>query len=159
FAPCGAAASVDGVIGIRQIHQLIVIFIENRLGYDIFFRRPITQVLRPALLAAKREGRVGLRIRRRFANGTAMLHRCPSYPNTRNGAPVETRVRLGAGDRVGILVSSARMTGRGKISTTRPIKSYASVFSTSTRATSPTRAISPPSSISVRYNRPSISGA
>src|SRR5258707_1329317 len=44
FAPVEfGAASAGGVIGIRQLVQLFVIFIENRLGHDIFFRRPISQ--------------------------------------------------------------------------------------------------------------------
>jgi hypothetical protein len=36
-----AAASVVGVIGIRQVGQFFVIFIENGLRDDIFLRRPI----------------------------------------------------------------------------------------------------------------------
>jgi hypothetical protein len=77
FAPAGlglGAVSVDGVIGIRQIHQFFVIFVENGLGHDIFFRRPVSQIPRAAPLAAKREVGVVRGIRRRFANRTTVLH-------------------------------------------------------------------------------------
>src|SRR5437764_6423314 len=58
FARVGAGMSVVSVvvvIGIRQIDQLFVIFVENRLRDDIFLGGPISQIPVAAPLAAKRE--------------------------------------------------------------------------------------------------------
>src|SRR6185295_1400986 len=82
FAPVAfGATSVVGVIGIWQLAQLFVIFVENRLGHDIFFRRPISQVSLPAPLAAKGKFGILLGICWRLTNRTAVLHGNPSYPS------------------------------------------------------------------------------
>src|SRR6267143_897396 len=84
-----------------------------------------------------------------------------TQPRTRRGAPVAIRWSFSAGGTAGAATRSfSRAAGRGRISTTRPIKSYASDFIISTRATSPATATYPfGNSISVRYSLPSISGA
>src|SRR5260370_7608697 len=67
---------------------------------------------------------------------------------------------MGGTGGIDTVLYSAFAAALGKISATRPIRSYASVLVISTRATSPASAISPlGNSISVRYNFPSISGA
>src|SRR5262249_12132497 len=75
---CAAgAASALVVIVIRWLRQFVqfpVIFIENGLGDDIFFRRPVAQVLQSASFAAKRKFSMNGGIGRRFADWAAMLH-------------------------------------------------------------------------------------
>src|SRR4051812_33126919 len=70
-----SVVSVVVVIGIRQIDQLFVIFVENRLRDDIFLSGPISQIPVAAPLAAKREIGILLGIRRSLTNWATMLHR------------------------------------------------------------------------------------
>src|SRR5580658_2670195 len=65
------------------------------------------------------------------------------YPKTRKAAPVEIRVKVSAGG-IECAVEDLCPAGCGRISTTRPIRSYASVLVISTCAASPTAAVSPP---------------
>src|SRR3984893_17156647 len=58
------------------------------------------------------------------------------YPKPRRGAPVAIRVSVSVGGGGGP-AETRPSSGRGKISTTRPIRSYASVLLISMRATSP----------------------
>src|SRR6266404_3791921 len=160
-----------GVIGLVQIEDdglailfrlLQLFFVENRIGHHIFFARPVAEVHCPAAFAAKREVLVFFGIGCSFADGAAVDHKSGSsrisdpiltqptkvrQPSTRNGAPVVIRIRASAGTGTVFRLGS----GRGSISTTRPTRSYASVFSISTRTMSPIAAISPlGSSMSVK---------
>jgi hypothetical protein len=57
-----------------QVVWLVVIFAENGLGDDIFFSRPVPQVLELAALAAKREFVVFVGVSRFLANRTTVSH-------------------------------------------------------------------------------------
>src|SRR5882762_2630028 len=96
-----------------------------------------------------------------FIEQVALRVESITQARTRRGAPVAIRWSYSAGGTAeGATNLLLRAAERGRISTTRPIKSYASAFVISTRATSPAAATSPfGSSISVRYSLPSISGA
>src|SRR3954454_15899929 len=88
-----SVVSVVVVIGIGQIDQLFVIFVENRFRHDIFLCRPNSQIPVAAPLAAKREIGVLLGIRRSLTNWATMLHR--KIPVRARGRPLRSQTASG----------------------------------------------------------------
>ena len=122
--------SMDGVIGIRRLVQLVFALVKERLRYDVLFRRPVAKILQAAAIATKRKIGVCFGGGQRLANRAPALHEDQYYPKTRSAAPVEMRVSVSAAGiaaawprRAPALALTSRTAGRGKISTTRPIKS------------------------------------
>jgi hypothetical protein len=75
------AGSVDGFIGIvlvllgqAAISFRYIFLVEYRIGNNIFFASPITEIVQSATIAAEGEIAIVLGIRGPFANGTFVFH-------------------------------------------------------------------------------------
>src|SRR5208337_2095259 len=82
FPLTGAVAiSLDGFIGFpfastqgATVRFRNLFLVENRVGHDVFFRRPCAQVEQPATFRAERKLRVLVRVRLFFADGASVFH-------------------------------------------------------------------------------------
>jgi hypothetical protein len=57
-----------------RLRSFVSFLVEERFGDNIFLRSPVSQVQKPAALAAKREIPIDVGIHRFAANGAIMLH-------------------------------------------------------------------------------------
>src|SRR5690348_1123662 len=71
---CCVAASVLSIGVLGGIFRLVVIFAENGLGNDIFFRGPVAEIAVPATFAAKWKISMNLGIGWCLTNRTSVLH-------------------------------------------------------------------------------------
>jgi hypothetical protein len=59
---------------LARLRSFVSFLVEERFGDNVFLRCPVSQVQKPAALAAKREIAIDVGIHRFAANGAIMLH-------------------------------------------------------------------------------------